>query len=58
MISRQDPEYWRYRYEKKVIFDSLFLERVIGEDTYLVSMQLAGFSPRESKNELALLRQT
>lgn len=56
MLSRQDPEYWRYRYQKRDQFNALFKDGVLGDDAYLLSMQIAGFSPREAKDELTLVK--
>jgi hypothetical protein len=56
MISRQNPEYWRYRYRKRDSYNDLYRQRLITETTYLLLMEMAGFSPREARDELALLK--
>jgi hypothetical protein len=56
MISRQDPEYWRFRYEKRDYYNELVRKGLLGADSYLLSMQIAGFNPREARDELTLLK--
>lgn len=56
MLSRQDPEHWRYRYAKKAEWDELYKRGFMTERVYLLSMELAGYAPREAREELQLLK--
>lgn len=54
--SRQDPEHWRYRYEKKAQFDQLYKEGLMTERVYILSLELSGYAPREARDEFTLLK--
>jgi hypothetical protein len=43
--------------ERKMQRDAEWLRGVIGERTYLVSLQILGYAPRDAQTELNILRQ-
>lgn len=47
---------WAERKEEKERFDRLFLERKIGEPTYILSLQCLGFRETEAKAELSYIK--
>ena len=49
---------WADRKEQKERFDRLFLEKKIGEITYLVSLEHLGFRTREAQAELDYIKGT
>lgn len=56
MLDRRMPDYWEDRKAHKERYDALLREGKIGEPTYLLSLEILGFRPREAKEELNYVR--
>ena len=56
MISYQDPERAKLLDEKKARLDVYRLKGMIGDATYLRSLFIDGYLPRDANVELSLLR--
>lgn len=52
-----DPEARHLLDIRKQQRDAEWLRDVIGDRTYLVSLQILGYAPNDAKTELAILRQ-
>jgi hypothetical protein len=56
MIPHSDPERSKLLDEKKARLDVLWLKGHIGDSTYLRSLFIDGYLPRDANVELSLLR--
>jgi len=58
MLHHADPELWRDLSERKERCDSQFMDGLISETVYLVSLSNYGYTPRAAQTELSLLRES
>lgn len=56
MLDRRDPEHWETLRCRKLMRDEEFRRNLIGEATYCLSIQFLGYTEREAKTELSLLK--
>ena len=56
VLDRRDPEHWRTLRFRKEQRDREYLQGQIGEATYLLSVSFLGYTDREARTELGLLK--
>jgi hypothetical protein len=56
MLDRRDPEHWQTLQFRKEQRDNELRKGQIGEDTYILSIKFLGYTEREARTELSLLK--